>query len=263
MQTTLVISTYNWPEALEKCIRSVFAQKKLPDEIIVADDGSDEATKSLIDKLKKESPVPLIHVWHEDTGFRLVEIRNKAFAKAKGNYIIQIDGDIILDKHFVADHIESIEENHFVCGSRVHLDKITSEKILSGRIKTPSFFNMPIGYYINSLRCKLLRKLMAHRYGQKKIDHLRGCNMAFWKRDIIKVNGYNENLTQWGHEDGEIAFRLHFAGVKKKFIKFGAVCYHIYHKNASKSNEQTHLDAIENVKKGHLSWCENGIDKYL
>lgn len=78
---------------------------------------------------------------------------------------------------------------------------------------------MPITFVFNSFRSKFLRHFMAERYA-KKIDHLRGCNMAFWKDDLIKVNGFNEDLMQWGHEDGEIAFRLHFAGVKKKALKW-------------------------------------------
>lgn len=260
---SLVISTYNWPQALEACIKSVFSQTQLPNEIVIADDGSAHETLALIDALRKESPVPIVHVWHEDNGFRLSEIRNKAFAQSKGDYIIQIDGDIVLEKHFIADHIEAIEDGCFVCGSRVHLDKETSKKILSGTIKQPSVFNIPFAYFFNSLRIYLLRLFLATRYGQKKIDHLRGCNMAFWKRDIIKVNGYNENLTFWGHEDGELAYRLYFAGVKKKFIKFGAVCYHLYHKSSSRENEQTHLDAIKNVIENRISRCQNGIDKYL
>ena len=125
-----------------------------------------------------------------------------------------------------------------------------------------SIWNMPITFVFNSFRSKFLRHFMAERYA-KKIDHLRGCNMAFWKDDLIKVNGFNEDLMQWGHEDGEIAFRLHFAGVKKKALKMGGNVYHLYHKEASKNNEQRHLAELGKVKREHLSWCENGIDKYL
>ena len=107
---------------------------------------------------------------------------------------------------------------------------------------------MPASFMLNSFRSKFLRHYMALRYA-KKIDHLRGCNMAFWKEDIIKVNGYNEDLMQWGHEDGELAFRLHFAGVKKKALKMGGAVYHLYHKEASRGNEQRHLVELEKVKK--------------
>lgn len=87
--------------------------------------------------------------------------------------------------------------------------------------------------------------------------------MAFWKADAVKVNGYNEDLTQWGHEDGEFAYRLHFAGVRKKALKMGGVAYHLWHSEASKANEQRHFDELARVIEGRLTWCANGIDKYL
>lgn len=87
--------------------------------------------------------------------------------------------------------------------------------------------------------------------------------MAFWRNDLIKVNGYNEDLMQWGHEDGEIAYRLHFAGVKKRALKMGGNVYHLHHQENSRDNEGRHLEELEKVKREHLSWCHNGLDKYL
>ena len=263
MKVSLIISTYNWPQALLRCLESVASQTIAPFEIIIADDGSTEETKKLITLFSCTTHVPIVHVWHEDNGFRLSAIRNKAISQAKGDYIIQIDGDVVLESHFIEDHIEIAEKGHFVCGSRVRLDEKISRKIIEGKMSQPNLFNMPLSYATNSLRCKLLRRYMATRYGQKKIDHLRGCNMAFWREDLISVNGYNEDLTQWGHEDGEIAFRLHFNGVRKKFIKFGAVLYHLYHTEASRDNEQQHLDRLRIVKEQRLTWCDNGLNKYL
>ena len=137
-----------------------------------------------------------------------------------------------------------------------------TRRVLSDEHFRPTLFNMPLSFAANSLRSRLLRHWMATRYG-RRIDHLRGCNMAFWRDDLIRVNGFNEDLTQWGHEDGEIAFRLHFAGVGKKSLKMGGCVYHLYHPEASRSGEQRHLDELERVKQGRISRCDNGIDKYL
>lgn len=87
--------------------------------------------------------------------------------------------------------------------------------------------------------------------------------MAFWKADLLKVNGYNEDLLQWGHEDGEIAFRLHYAGIRKKALKMGGNVYHLYHNDSSRGNEQRHLNEIISVKATHSTWCSNGLDKHL
>ena len=185
-----------------------------------------------------------------------------AIAQITGDYILQVDGDVVLSSHFVSDHLELAEKNYFVCGSRVKLSPEVTHRIMASKNFKLNIWNMPTSFLLNSFRSKLLRHYMVLRYA-KKIDHLRGCNMAFWKEDLIKVNGYNEDLMQWGHEDGEIAFRLHFAGVKKKALKMGGAVYHLYHKEASRDNEQRHFTELEKVKKEHLSWCENGIDKYL
>lgn len=262
MKTTLLVSTYNWPTALELSLASMFKQTVLPDEIVIADDGSTDATRQAIERIQSTSPVPIIHVWHEDRGFRKTIILNKAIAKATGDYILQVDGDVILSKHFVSDHLELAEPNCFVCGSRVKLTPEMTQSILTAHEFRLQRRDLPLTFVLNSFRSRLLRRFLAERYA-RKIDHLRGCNMAFWRADLIKVNGYNEDLMQWGHEDGEIAFRLHFAGVKKKALKMGGNVYHLYHKEASRSNEQTHLDELERVKCEHLSWCSNGLDKYL
>lgn len=263
MTISLIISTYNWPEALSRCLASVAAQTVRPTEILVADDGSTDETRHVVTEFARNSDISVVHVWHEDEGFRLSAIRNKAIAQAKGDYIIQTDGDVVLEKHFVQDHKELAERGCFICGSRVRLDKEISSRLLSGEVAEPSLFSMPLSYASNSFRCKPLRQYLSTRYGQKKVDHLRGCNMAFWRDDLVAVNGYNEDLTQWGHEDGELAFRLYFNGVRKKFIKFGAVLYHLYHTEVSRSNEQVHLDRLQVVKTQRLTWCDNGLDKYL
>lgn len=262
IKVSILVSTYNWPEALELCLRSIFIQTILPYEIVVADDGSTEETSQLIKRLKKETTIPIVHVWQEDKGFRKTMILNKAIAHMKGNYIIQVDGDVFMSRHFISDHLELAEPNYFVCGSRVKLSPKITKKFINSHDKPLHFWDYPIGFMANSFRSYFMRHYLALRYG-KRVDHLRGCNMAFWYNDIIKVNGFNEDLTDWGHEDGEIAFRLHFAGVKKKSLKMGGNVYHLYHKESSRDNEQRHLDKLENIKSNRISWCSNGIDKYL
>lgn len=101
MKTTLLMTTYNWPQALGMVLASVSRQTVLPDEIVIADDGSTEETKMLIEHFASNFPQPVIHVWQKDLGFRKTAILNKAIAKATGDYIIQIDGDVVLNSHFI------------------------------------------------------------------------------------------------------------------------------------------------------------------
>ena len=128
MNISLLISTYNWKEALRQSLLSIFNQTVLPHEILIADDGSTDDTRLLIEEMREMSPVPIVHLWQEDDGFRVASIRNKAIARATGDYIVQIDGDIFVNRHFIQDHIEMAEEGYFVCGSRFcyHLSRLCS-----------------------------------------------------------------------------------------------------------------------------------------
>ncbi len=77
-----------------RCCWSVLDQSVLPLEVLAADDGSRNDTKEMIESLAVTYPAPRKHVWQEDVGFRLAMIRNRAIAQAKGDYIINIDGDM-------------------------------------------------------------------------------------------------------------------------------------------------------------------------
>jgi len=118
---SLIVTTYNWPEALNLSLRSVFKQTQMPDEIIVADDGSRQETRELIQTISKEFNFPIIHCWQEDIGFRLSRSRNNAIIASTSDYLIFIDGDIIIHKDFVKDHVKYSQRGTFVNGSRVLL----------------------------------------------------------------------------------------------------------------------------------------------
>ncbi len=127
--SSLVISTYNWPQALNMCLKSVALQSILPSEVIIADDGSTEATRKLIEQFQQNFPVPIVHIWQPDKGFQLAKIRNKAIAAAQFDYIIQIDGDLILHKDFIKDHVKCTKNGYFMSGGRVLLSAEKTKKI--------------------------------------------------------------------------------------------------------------------------------------
>ncbi len=102
-RVSLLISTYNWERALDLVLIALRAQTVMPDEVLIADDGSTEATRAIVEHHRAQLPIPLVHVWQEDDGFRKGEIINKAIAQATGDYVISIDGDMIMERHFIAD----------------------------------------------------------------------------------------------------------------------------------------------------------------
>lgn len=265
MKTSLLISTYNWPEALDICLKSVMEQKVLPDEILIADDGSKQPTFDIIEKYKKISKVPLKHIWHEDNGFELAKIRNKAIAMSSCDYIVQIDGDLVLHPYFIKDHNDFAKKNSFVRASRIYISEALSEE----KLKTLNTGINPIAKgitnFFSSFRLPFLWKKFETNYkntGEERWE-IHGCNMAFWRDDAIEVNGYNEDFKGWGPEDKEFVARLLNAGKEKRFLKLGGLVFHIYHPVNKKENLKKNEEIFEYTKKNHIKFCKNGIDQYL
>ncbi len=206
MTCSLVITTYNWKEALELVLLSVLKQTVHPDEIIIADDGSREDTKALINKFIKTSNINIIHSWQEDDGFRASASRNKAIAKASGEYIVLIDGDMILHQDFIKDHLLYASPNHFVQGSRILLTQNKTEDVFLSKTVDFSFFESGLQNRKNRLKLNLLTKMFSK--SNKNLKGIKTCNMAFFKVDCMSVNGFNEDFVGWGREDSEFAVRL-------------------------------------------------------
>jgi len=265
ISVSLIISTYNWPQALELVLCSVAKQTIKPKEVIIADDGSGEDTRQLIEKLKLRYSFPIKHIWHEDSGFRLAKIRNIAIACSTGDYIVQIDGDIIIHPQFIADHMKFARAGSFVRASRIYINVETSNKMLKEHTCEINAFSKGITNFFSALRIPLLWRFFEDGYKSKGDERyeIHGANMAYWRKDAIYVNGYNEAFNGWGPEDKEFITRLLNAGIKKRFIKLGAVAFHIYHQENPKTfleeNVRIFKDAIKNKK----TIIENGINQYL
>ncbi len=268
MKVSLIVSTYNRPDALAVTLESILRLHRLPDEVIIGDDGSAQETIDVIKEFQARFPIPLIHVWHEDKGFRLAMIRNKSIARATGDYIIQIDGDLILHPHFVADHIVAARPAAFIKGTRVRLSKEATEQICAA--KSPP--HRPIRFFSSAIekkkecaiRCIPLSKILAPRFKRNVISG-QGCNMSFWRDDFIRINGYDEHYEGWGAEDDDLALRLYRAGCRKRALRFAGIIFHLWH-HERESQDQTHaanLDYCRTQSEKGVVRCRQGIDQYL
>ncbi|PUZ24420.1 Glycosyltransferase involved in cell wall bisynthesis [Chitinophaga costaii] len=242
----ILISTYNWPKALDCVLFSLQQQTRQADEILIADDGSGKETEAVIRKYQGVFNIPVKHVWHEDKGFRKSTILNKAMQQAASDYIIQIDGDIILHRRFVEDHVKNARAARFVQGSRVLLDDARTREALGQKRCKFHFFGKGINNRLNALRIPFLSALI--KADPESSHNIKACNLAFWKNDYIAVNGYDNLFTGWGYEDHEFAARLINSGVKKERLKLAAVCYHLNHNINSKhftdSNERIYHETL-------------------
>lgn len=261
MKCSLIITTYNWPEALSIVLSSLNGQTSIPDEVIIADDGSGDSTKNIIEKFQNNTSIPIIHSWQKDKGFRLSKSRNRAIAKAKYEYIIMIDGDMILHKDFIKDHLRFAKKNTYLQGSRVLLQQPFSSIVLeSKKFKKPSLFSAHFKNKVNSFRLPFLSFIISLK-SSKNLNRIRGCNFSIYREDIIKVNGFNEDFVSWGKEDSEFVTRLFNYGVLRKDMKFSGIQFHLFHKEGSPKSDN--LELLDKSILNKLDWCSQGIDQYL
>jgi glycosyltransferase involved in cell wall biosynthesis len=258
MKLTLIITTYNWPEALQLVIESVKNQSILPDEVIIADDGSTKETKALITKFKKNYDLNIIHLWQEDIGFRAAKSRNNAIFKSSGDYIVLIDGDTILHPNFVLDHIAHAEPGFFVQGFRALLSEKQTNKALNEKIVNFSFFSLGLKNRKNSIYSRLLALIFSNK--KTYLQGVKSCNMAFYRKDSININGFNNKFKGWGREDSEFVVRLMNSGVKRKNVRFNAIQFHLWHSENSRVSLKRNDEMLDEAINNNIQWCPDGIN---
>lgn len=269
MRVSLIVLTYNWPEALEKVLQSIAAQTIQPVEVLVADDGSGPATRQLVTRMSRQFPVPLRHVWHEDFGFRAARSRNRGIAASRGDYVVLIDGDMYLHPAFVADHVMLAERGYFLQGGRLKASKAETARLLAGARPTfAPWMNGDFHDFDGTRRLYAFRQPILARW--KARSHRGGrvmsCNMSGWRDDLLRVNGFDERMEGYGAEDRELVARLENAGLRRRQLKWAALAVHFWHP----SRAQLEVDdpdlpnnkmLADTINRGRVR-CERGIDTH-
>jgi glycosyltransferase involved in cell wall biosynthesis len=251
---SVIVSTYNREDALAAVLRSLAGQSDKDFEVVVADDGSGPATAALVEAWQAKVGHRLAHVWQEDRGFRAAEIRNRGILAARGAYCIFLDGDCIVRPDFVAMHRRLAEPGWFVTGNRVLLsgeltakvlrDKLTpegwslarwlAERQRGGVNRVAALLHLPLGP---------LRRLRQHQW-----EGARSANLAVWRSDLDRVDGFDAAYSGWGKEDSDIIVRLLHAGLRRKDGSFATGVLHLWHAQAERTmltaNEQKLSDSL-------------------
>ncbi len=254
---SVVVTTYNRPDALETVLRACFGQDDRNFEIVVADDGSREDTRACIDRLRAESPVPLLHVWQEDDGFRAAMARNRGTLAASGDYIVFLDGDCIPQPNFIARHRALAREGYLVSGSRVLMDPGLTAQVLEGRVDmhkagAGDLLGMRLRGQINKVLQLLVTWPNVGRESKRFTwRRIKSCNLGVWRKDLDTVNGFDESFTGWGHEDSDLVVRLFNAGVMRKDGAFATEVFHLWHREAVRDQESSNRKVV-------LERAENG-----
>jgi glycosyltransferase involved in cell wall biosynthesis len=250
---TVIVTTYNRPDALAATLDGFLAQDILDFELAVADDGSTAETRLLTESYARKAPFAVRHVWQEDRGFRAGAIRNRAIALTKAEYVIFSDGDCVPAPAFVRRHRELAEPGYFLSANRILLSERLTSEVLQMRLPVHAWgaadwFRVWLKRDVNRVMPLLqLPDTAFRKRSPLRWKGVKTCNLSVWRTDLLRVNGFDESYSGWGLEDSDLVIRLLHAGVKHKSARFAAPVFHLWHPEQDRSRfpeNQHRLDEI-------------------
>jgi glycosyltransferase involved in cell wall biosynthesis len=262
---SVILTTYDREDALAAVLRSLARQTDRQFEVIVADDGSGSATKTLLASWQERLGVPLIHVWHEHRDFRAGEIRNRAMLASHGTYCVFLDGDCLVRPDFIAAHRRLAERGWFVTGNRALLSAELTATVLRDDVPAEiwgmlAWISRRVRGGVNRLGPMLrlplgpLRKLRPQAW-----QDARSCNLAVWRADLDRIDGFDANFSGWGREDSDLLVRLLRAGVRRKDGIFATGVVHLWHGEADRSRLEQNQRRLEDVIASARVRAERGM----
>ncbi|APY09187.1 glycosyl transferase family 2 [Winogradskyella sp. J14-2] len=268
-KASVIISTYNQPKWLALVLHSYNIQTESNFELIIADDGSDEETKVVIDTFSKQTDLNVIHVWQEDKGFRKTKILNKAIVVSNSEYLIFTDGDCIARADFVETHLKLKQSNCALSGGYFKLTKTLSLSINKAIVDSQKCFDkqwllikgQPKTFKLNKLTTSKIKAIVLNALTPTKAT-FDGMNVSCYKKDIMAVNGFDERM-QYGGEDREVGERMMNNGVRFKQVRYSAICVHLHHERPYKNEEAEALNLKIRLetKKNKLIYTKFGIKR--
>ncbi len=269
MRVSVIVTTYNMPQWLEKTLWGFAAQSHRDFELVIADDGSSEATRQKIEQIRQDTGMRIQHVWHEDLGFRKCEILNKAIVSAQYDYLVFTDGDCVPRRDFLARHASLARPGRFLSGGTVRLPLALSERlnrqdILEDRATDIQWLRtqgMPLDRKLWMLTRNDRIGLWFDRLTPTR-PSFNGHNSSAWKADVLQVNGFDEGM-QYGGLDRELGERLENAGIRGLQTRHRTACVHLDHPRSYVTREGWRNNNAIRVQTARQQsvWTPRGICK--
>jgi glycosyltransferase involved in cell wall biosynthesis len=259
----LIVTTHERADALARVLAAVIAQTQAPDELVVADDGSGPDTAAVVKRHAAAAHYPVHHAWQPHEGFRAGRIRNAAIARARSDYVVLLDGDMVPHPSFLADHRALARPGHYSQGVRIALDANATRRLLEAGGELPQPWSPGLG------RMRRLYGLHAPRLAgplrgvANAVVAVKACNQGFWRDDVIAANGFDEAMTGWGSEDKELCARLENAGVRRQTLLFAAIAWHLDHGPAPRDRADLNRARWRETVRLRRTRCEAGLDRHL
>lgn len=268
MKIAVIPATYNRPDALAALLEGYLAQDEGNFEIIVADDGSGEATQEVIREYQRRAPFRIGHVWQQNQGYRAATIRNKALAKTDADYVIYTDGDCIPMPWLVSGHRRLAQRGHFLAGNRALLSEHFTRRVLAEKMPVQTWGAgrwLAAWLYKDINRIQPLLRLPDGAWRALRPGRWKGCktcNLGVWRDDLLRVNGMDETYSGWGMEDSDLVIRLLRAGIKHKSARFAAPVLHLWHRENDRSRLAENQRRLELLQQSTHIEAQRGLKQY-
>ena len=258
MNASVILTTYDHPRLLALTLEGYLHQTDREFELVIADDGSGEETKQLVDEFRARAPFPVIHAWHEHNGFRRAAALNLGIRHSTTGYCIFSDGDCIPPKHFVEMHRTNRQKDCFLLGGYLRLTQAYSAGITLETVAAQGFIEQMTPERQRELWRRHYTSYLYNLIGIKDRPHIAGANFSAWRSDLDAVNGYDENFVGWGREESDLRTRFRRYGLKGKSMWPNCLVYHLWHPiDPSKANVQRNIDYY--LTSSRQIRCANGL----
>jgi GT2 family glycosyltransferase len=258
----LVVTTHERPDALARVLAGVASQQRPPDELIVADDGSGAATAAVVDRHAAAAAYPVRHAWQSHEGFRAGRIRNVAIALTRCEYVVLLDGDMVVHPQFLADHVGLARRGYYSQGVRIQLDERATNRLLDPATPLPGPTAAGLGITRRSYAVRVPSLARVLRTVANGVIAVKACNQGFWREDLEAVNGFDEAMIGWGSEDKELCARLENVGIRRQTLVFAALAWHLSHapapRQAAAANRARWAATVRTGRKR----CDAGLDAH-
>jgi cellulose synthase/poly-beta-1,6-N-acetylglucosamine synthase-like glycosyltransferase len=265
---SLIIAVYNKPQILRYILAACSRQSFPHFEVLIADDGSGPEVRTAVEEAQPMYPFPIVHLWHEDRGWRKNIMLNNAIRASTSDYLVFTDGDCIPSKHFLRDHWNERQPLRILMGRRVEMSQRWSELLTLEAVRSGAFERMGRREWMDGLAGRSLRVEDGIRIPPRflragllrNVRGMLGSNFSIAKEHLWAINGFDELYDGPGcGEDSDLQYRLSLIGIRGKSLRNLAIQYHVFHP-ATKVSDAC-WDRFETIKKKGRPRCQVGLEK--
>ncbi|WP_108125903.1 glycosyltransferase family 2 protein [Saccharospirillum mangrovi] len=269
MKVGVVVTTYNSPRWLEKVLWGYENQDDTDFTLIIADDGSGDETRQLVNRFVSRGKLNIVHEWQPDDGFQKTKILNQCVRNTDCDYLIFTDGDCIPRSDYISAHKAFARPGRFVSGGLYRLSMAVSESVEEMDVVSQQVFDFAFLQQRGQQRDFKKNKLTRNRFLATCLNRLtptkatwNGGNTGCWRRDILAVNGFDERM-QYGGLDREIGERMSNNGIRGVQARYSVITLHLDHSRGYENEASWKRNrAIRNlVKSERRNWTDYGLER--